>query len=111
MKTAVWMSPIDHQLEIFTSSEDNLIARKMIILGYQSKLSRCNMLNKLLMMREKKPDNFEHLGASRGREINTTAHSRAAQAHNRVLKRLRHASMATKFSVLNKRLRNKMAVQ
>ena len=45
MKTAICMSPIDHQLEIFTASEDNLIARKMITLGSQSKLSRCNMLN------------------------------------------------------------------
>ena len=50
MKTAVWMSPIDHQLEIFTTSEDNLITRKMITLGYQSKLSRCHMLNILKRM-------------------------------------------------------------
>ena len=50
MKTAVWMSPVDHQLEIFTSSEYNLIAQKMIILGYQSKLSRCNMFDNLSIL-------------------------------------------------------------
>ena len=50
MKTAVLMSPIDHQLEIFTTSEDNLIARKMLTLGSQSKLSQCNMLNILKRM-------------------------------------------------------------
>ena len=44
MKTAVWMSPIDHQLDIFTMSEDNLTARKKITLGSQSKLSRYSML-------------------------------------------------------------------
>ena len=49
MKTAAWMSLIDHQLEIFMS-EDNLTARKMITLGSQNKLSRCNMLNILKRM-------------------------------------------------------------
>ena len=49
MKTAFWMSPIN-QLEIFTTSEDNLIAQKMITLGSQSKLSGCNILNILKRM-------------------------------------------------------------